>query len=440
MWSLVSTILLAASLQVVLDSSLTHLPGIWSAIASAPVIAAPPAPSLAQSPDPIAEAATNAHIANLKRAGYGETSQGIWLQTNDGNLLASRQATRPLPVASLTKAATTLAALSTWEPDYRFVTEISTNGRLKGDVLQGDLIIQASGDPFLVWEEGIALGNTLNRMGIRQVQGKLITTEGFYMNFETNPKISGNLLRQALNANSWSAEISAQYATMPAGTPKPSLRIQGATLVSTTPVSARPLIRHFSLPLWQILKRMNTYSNNVMADLLANSLGGAAAVTSKVIGATGIPRNEIRLVNGSGLGQQNQISPRGIVAILITIQNRAQTLRMSLADYFPISDCNCGTIEGRGLPLGVIAKTGTLSDVSSLAGVIQTRDKGAVWFAIINRGEGDLGWFHGLQDRLLRNLTQKWGAKPIGIPLTPSLNFSPTPWQDQERNQVIGTP
>ncbi len=440
MWSLVSTILLAASLQVVLDSSLTHLPGIWSAIASAPVIAAPPAPSLAQSPDPIAEAATNAHIANLKQAGYGETSQGIWLQTNDGNLLASRQATRPLPVASLTKAATTLAALSTWEPDYRFVTEISTNGRLKGDVLQGDLIIQASGDPFLVWEEGIALGNTLNRMGIRQVQGKLITTEGFYMNFETNPKISGNLLRQALNANSWSAEISAQYATMPAGTPKPSLRIQGATLVRTTPVSARPLIRHFSLPLWQILKRMNTYSNNVMADLLANSLGGAAAVTSKVIGATGIPRNEIRLVNGSGLGQQNQISPRGIVAILITIQNRAQTLRMSLADYFPISDCNCGTIEGRGLPLGVIAKTGTLSDVSSLAGVIQTRDKGAVWFAIINRGEGDLGWFHGLQDRLLRNLTQKWGAKPIGIPLTPSLNFSPTPWQDQERNQVIGTP
>jgi serine-type D-Ala-D-Ala carboxypeptidase/endopeptidase (penicillin-binding protein 4) len=439
MWSFVNTILLSATLQVVLDSSLSQLPSIWSAIATAPVIAAP---QIAQSPDPIAEAATNSHLSQIKQAGYGEASQGVWLQTNDGNLLASRQATRALPVASLTKAATTLAAISTWEPDYRFVTQIGTNGRLKGDLLTGDLIIVGSGDPFLVWEEGIAIGNTLNQMGIRQVQGGLIVRNNFLMNFESKPILSANLLRQAMNASNWSPEISAQYAAMPRGTLRPNLKIYGPTAISSSPsISTRLLINHFSLPLWQILKRMNTFSNNAMSEMLANSLGGVTAVTNKVIAATGIPANEIRLTNGSGLGQQNQISPRGVVAILMAIQNRAQAQKMSLADYFPVSDCNCGTIEGRNLPSGAIVKTGTLSDVSSLAGVIQTRDKGAIWFAIINRGAGELSWFHGLQNRLLLDLSQKWNGNTTNL-LTKGLspNFAPTAWQDRDRNQIVGIP
>jgi len=40
-------------------------------------------------------------------------------------------------------------------------------------VLQGDLIITGSGDPFLVWEEVIALGNSLNQLGIKRVTGNL---------------------------------------------------------------------------------------------------------------------------------------------------------------------------------------------------------------------------------------------------------------------------
>jgi serine-type D-Ala-D-Ala carboxypeptidase/endopeptidase (penicillin-binding protein 4) len=438
MWSFVNTILLSATLQVVLDSSLSQLPSIWSAIATAPVIAAPQD----RLPDPIAEAVTNSHLTKIKEAGYGEASQGIWLQTNDGNLLASRQATRPLPVASLTKAATTLAAISTWEPDYRFITQIGTNGRLKGEILQGDLIIVGSGDPFLVWEEGIAIGNTLNSMGIKQVTGKLIITNNFLMNFETNPKLSANLLRQSINASNWSPEIVSLYSAMPVGTLRPNLKINGETsITSSSSILSRPLVRHFSLPLWQILKRMNTFSNNSMAETIANTLGGATVVVNKVISATGIPAKEIRLTNGSGLGQQNQISPRGVVAILMAIQNRAQSQKMSLADYFPVSDCNCGTIEGRNLPPGAIVKTGTLSDVSSLAGVIQTRDKGAIWFAIINRGAGDLSWFHSLQNRLLLDLSQKWHGNSASLLTTgPTPNFAPTAWQDRDRNQIVGIP
>ncbi|MDX1976713.1 MAG: D-alanyl-D-alanine carboxypeptidase [Pseudanabaenaceae cyanobacterium bins.68] len=428
------TLLWAAGLQLTLDSSLVKLPGILEAIASSPVIAQ------ANTLDQTAAKIIADHVTRLERAGYSPSNQGVWLQTNSGDLLASHQATRPLPVASLTKAATTLAALSTWSHDHRFITLVGTNGRLQGTVLQGDLIVEGSGDPLLVWEEAIALGNTLNRLGIRQVQGNLIVSPKFYMNFEPDPRLAAAFLTQAFNSGTWNREINSQFATLPPGTPRPSLKIGGKIQVATLPSSSyRPLVRHFSLPLWQILKRMNIYSNNAMSEMIANALGGAAGVTNKVIQAANLPTAQIRLINGSGLGQQNQISPRAVVAILIAIHNLAQAQRMSLADYFPGGECNCGTLEGRQLPPGVIAKTGTLSDVSTLAGVLQVPGRGAVWFAIINRGAGDLSWFHSLQEQVLADLSRKW--QPVSHrfgTLMPS--FRPIFWQDQDRNQVVGLP
>lgn len=437
MWSFMHTLLWAVGLQVTLGSSLIKLPKVIEAIATSPVIAQA---NYGNYGNQTVEEITASHLAKLKQSGYSTAQQGTWLQTNTGDLLASHQATRPLPVASLTKAATTLAALTTWSHDHRFITQIGTNGRLVGETLQGDLIIEGNGDPFLVWEEAIALGNTINRLGIRQVQGNLLVSPKFYMNFESDPRRSGTFLAQAFNSRTWTTEINRQFTAMAPGTSRPNLKINGTIQVTTVPSSSyRPLIRHFSLPLWQILKRMNIYSNNAMAEMIANALGGANQITRKVIQATGLSGAQIKLINGSGLGQQNQISPRGVVAILIAIHNLAQAQGMSLADYFPSSDCNCGTLQGRRLPPSVIAKTGTLSDVSTLAGVIQVPGKGAVWFAIINRGTGDLDWFHSLQEQLLVDLNRKWqpAHNRLGM-LMPS--FRSISWQDQDRDQIVGVP
>ncbi len=63
------------------------------------------------------------------------------------------------------------------------------------------------------------------------------------------------------------------------------------------------------------------------------------------------------------------------------------------------------------MPVGTAMKTGTLREVSALAGVIPTRDRGLVWFAIINRGNGITG-LRSQQDQILQELTKKWGSLP----------------------------
>uniref|UniRef100_A0ACD5GWR3 Uncharacterized protein n=1 Tax=Desertifilum tharense IPPAS B-1220 TaxID=1781255 RepID=A0ACD5GWR3_9CYAN len=69
-----------------------------------------------------------------------------------------------------------------------------------------------------------------------------------------------------------------------------------------------------------------------------------------------------------------------------------------------------GTAEDRQVSVPTAIKTGTLWDVSALAGVLPTRDRGLVWFAIINRG-GDIENFREQQDRLLNQLIHQWGLR-----------------------------
>jgi serine-type D-Ala-D-Ala carboxypeptidase/endopeptidase (penicillin-binding protein 4) len=372
--------------------------------------------------DPRAESAVQQHLAQLTQQDLSATEQGVWIQ--EGNqVLAENQGSVPLPAASLTKIATTLAALLTWEPDHQFETLVSTTGPVEAGTLQGDLIVQGSGDPLFVWEEAIALGNALNQAGINRIAGNLVITGDFAMNYETDPVTAGNLLRQGINSTLWSGEVENQYRMLPSNTPRPQVTVAGS--VQTAPLeqvnsrNPQPLIRHSSLPLSQILKAMNIYSNNVMSEMLANSLGGAERVAQLCADTANVPIEEIQLINGSGLGVENRISPRAVVAMLTAIQRNLQPKSLNVADLFPVIGRDRGTLAGRRIPISSAVKTGTLADVSSLAGAISTRDRGLVWFAIINRG-WNLDELRNQQDVLLQNLTTQWGAQSTIPPtLTP---------------------
>lgn len=366
------------------------------------------------SPDPIAQLAAQQHLGALASLGFASAGQGIWMQTSN-QVLVEHQGTVPLPAASLTKIATTFATLTLLGPNHQFETTFSTTAPIQAGVVAGDLIVQGGGDPLFVWEEAIAVGNALNQAGIRQVQGNLIVTGSFVMNFEENPQNSATALKQALNASLWSGEIEAQYQKLPPGTPRPQVVIQGNTQVGhpNSTHSALPVLRHQSMPLVALLKAMNVYSNNVMAQLLADSVGGAAAVTRQVVELTKISPTEISIINGSGLGMENRLSPRAASTILVATQRYLQARQLTIADVYPILGRDVGTLAGRQTPLGTVVKTGTLNEVSALAGVLPTRDRGLVWFTIINLGGGDIGSFHAQQDLLLQRLQQTWGEAAL---------------------------
>lgn len=379
-------------------------------------------------PDPIATAIVKQNIDTLAVQGFAPNGQGIWIRSGD-QILAENLGTTPLPAASLTKIATTLVALSTWGPEHHFETIVSSNGKVAGGVLQGDLIVQGGSDPFFVWEEAIVLGNALNQLGIRQITGDVLIAGDFVMNFETNPITAGTLLKQGFDANLWTDEVETQYQQLPPGTPRPQIPIGGTVQVASAALTnnTTPILRHQSLPLVNILRGMNIYSNNIIADSLANTLGGANAVAAKAAAITHVPPEEIQLINGSGLGEENRISPRAITAMLITTQKYLQPRQMTIADVFPVIGQDGGTMQGRNIPQGAVLKTGTLDAVSSLAGVIPTRDRGLVWFTLINLGTGDLQTLHSQQDWLIQKLQQTWGvASPLPPTITPNQNWQQT--------------
>lgn len=389
------------------------------------------------SPDPIAQLAVQQHLGALASLGLPSLGQGVWMQTNN-QILVEHQGTVPLPAASLTKIATTFAALTVLGPNHQFETTFSTTSPIQAGVVAGDLIVQGGGDPLFVWEEAIAVGNALNQAGIRQVKGDLIVTGNFVMNFEETPQNSANTLKQALDASLWSEEIETQYQKLPPGTARPQVGIQGSVQIKADAVGTVPVLRHQSMPLVDLLKAMNVYSNNVMAQMLADSVGGTAAMTRQVIELTKISPTEISLINGSGLGTENRLSPRAAATILVATQRYLQARQLTIADVYPILGRDVGTLAGRQTPLGTVVKTGTLNEVSALAGVLPTRDRGLVWFTIINLGEGDVGIFHAQQDFLLQRVQQAWGdAAPASAKPTYSTPAGSNRLGAAVRNQLI---
>jgi serine-type D-Ala-D-Ala carboxypeptidase/endopeptidase (penicillin-binding protein 4) len=397
--------------------------------------------ALAGDTDATAETIVRDYLNTLKGQGLNPTEQGIWLQSGV-SLLAENQGKTPLSAASLTKITTTLAALETWGPQHQFDTIVAATGPIQNGVLKGDLVIQGSGDPMFVWEEAIALGNKLNEIGIQQVAGDLVISGPFIMNFEVDAAKAGPLLYEVLNSKTWSGDIAEQYSQMKPKPPtKPSIAINGKVRLGEA-ANARAIIQHKSLPVLHLVKRLNVYSNNVMSETLSQLLGGAEVTRQKAAAAAGLSPEEILIVNGSGLGTENRIAPHAAMTMFSAIARYAERNGLTIADLFPISGTDIGTLIDRNIPKNAVVKTGTLNEVSALSGVIPTRDRGLVWFSIINRGT-NLDGLRQQQDVLLNRLQAHWGRPKVrsaSITPTPAINTSNSLLGAPERNISVVMP
>ncbi|MCU0551257.1 MAG: D-alanyl-D-alanine carboxypeptidase [Leptolyngbya sp. Prado105] len=377
------------------------------------ILPSPPTTPLAIAPtsptDPNTSTIVQQYLTQLNAQGYPQAAQGIWMQSGN-SLLAQHQGTTPLSAASLTKVATSLAALQTFGVEHRFETVIGMNGSIKEGVLTGDLIVQGNGDPFFVWEEAIAVGNALAQLGIKKVTGSLIVSDRFFMNFNPDLAKSGALFKQAIDASTWAGEVAEQHATLPAGTPKPQITIAGGVKVATNPPTSQALIRHKSLPLPELLKKMNRYSNNAMSEIVASSVGGAKVVSRKAAQAAGVPQQEVILVNGSGLSPENRISPRAVCSMFLAIEQYLKPSQMTVGDIFTIVGQDIGILDGRKLPTGLVTKSGSLNEVSALAGALPTTQKGVVWFVVMNGGGANLEGFRAGQESFVNTFANQWGA------------------------------
>ena len=398
--------------------------------------------------DPAAEAIVAQYLSGLSAAGYQTDRQGVWVAAGQYPI-AQHEGNSIHSAASITKVATTLAALETWGAEHRFETLVGYTGSVEGGVLQGDLIVEGGSDPLFVWEEAIALANTLQSLGIQRVAGNLIIAGDFTMNFEVSRQEAGDLLKEAFNSDAWGYDVERAYFDMPEGTSEPTLQINGQVRVEAGSWRNRAagwLVTHQSLPLVAVLKAMNIYSNNAMSEQVANTLGGPEAVMRVAQAGAGVPADEISIVNGSGLGEENQMSARAAVALfqrihylLRTSSQNGSGLSYTISDIFPVSGADGGTIEDRRIPGNAVVKTGSLAVVSALAGALPTKNRGVVWFSLLNYGNG-LDNLRSRQDQVLTALERQWGRAdelPPELITTVNIGVDPYRFGDPRRNIIV---
>ena len=84
------------------------------------------------------------------------------------------QAQVPVNPASLTKLATTAAALDLLGPAWSWATPVWLDGRVQGGVLDGNLVIRGMGDPSLVLERVWLLLRRVRQAGVTEIRGDIV--------------------------------------------------------------------------------------------------------------------------------------------------------------------------------------------------------------------------------------------------------------------------
>lgn len=345
--------------------------------------------------------------------------QGVLLVDQEGRILEGNQAQLLLPAASITKLATTLAVMDRWGAGHQFETRLYGDGPVEAGVLRGNLYIQGGQDPFFLWQDALDLAHQLEQLGIQQVQGDLIVEGPFWMNFSTDSLKSALSLKTALDSSQWTPKLWNLYGPYGA----PAVHINGAVRSGMRPVATgeKPLAVHASRPLWKVAKQMNNYSSNIMAKLLAETLGGPRGVDQQ-LRSTYPTIGPFSIHTASGLGRENKFSTESVVFIINSLEKRMKTSGMNLTDVMAVKGMDPGTLARRSMPDGVVAKTGTLNNVSSLAGVVQTGAHGPLRFVLLN--QGSVSKLRKLQDWFLRLVQYYYGGN-TGIVSVPVQNSQP---------------
>ncbi|HWF49975.1 MAG TPA: D-alanyl-D-alanine carboxypeptidase/D-alanyl-D-alanine-endopeptidase [Solirubrobacteraceae bacterium] len=353
----------------------------------------------------------------MKLAGKGSGAYVYDLTTRTP--VFSLRAAGKRPPASVEKLFTSMVALYQMGPDVRFRTTVLGHGRLSASgVWHGSLYLRGGGDPTFgssgfnhLYELGYGptvtqLVAQLRGAGIRRVTGRVIGDASLFDTKVGVPSggfaadlgdlggelsaltydhgLSGKLTPGAFAAHALALALRADHVWALAD-----------TRTGTTPVDARPLASVSSPPLGTLLRLMNVPSDDLFAETLTKQLGvryagaGTTAAGAKVIASTLQASYGVhpKIVDGSGLSRRDSASPLEVVDLLRTVWRTP--LGNMLWDSLPTIGVD-GTVRtiATGTPAQghCIAKTGTLDNVSNLAGYCHSAGKQVLAFALFVDG------------------------------------------------------
>ena len=395
----------------------------------------------------------------------------------------------PRNPASVAKMVTTLAALDILGPAYRWDTNIFFIGDVADGSLDGDILLQGTGDPFLVTEQFWRMLKSVRRSGIETINGDLLLDDSYFdvafydpaafdreplraynvgpnallsnlkvvryyfepavgggVNIRLDPELEGlkvyNQIRQvrgscrgfqrgiAINMNETYDEVTFS-GRFPSGCDVYAMdrtalghnefthsmfkslwqevggEFSGSWLNVQTPEELLPDMVHQSLPLSEIITKVNKHSNNVMARQLLYTLGAEVAgrpatedagrdVILDWLADRGVLTQEVRLDNGAGLSRDARMTTRMLVDLLRFgyespfMPEYVSSLSLSGLDGTLSRRFKNGSLTG-----AAHMKTGSLDHVTAIAGYFQARSGKRYLVAVIqnytdvHRGTGE---------------------------------------------------
>ena len=335
----------------------------------------------------------------------------------------------PMTGASTQKLLTATGLLLALGPDTTFETEAVAAAAPRGGVVAGDLYVVGGGDAALGqagWaalspasrpkavHDIDALAASIAAAGITQVQGSVVGDGSRYDDQLYQLSLATRLIDQdqigpvdALMVNDGFAGFSPERSlasTVPAPDPAADaarvlsellpahgVAVAGPPRSGVAPEGATSVATLSSPPLSQVVAEMLTNSDNETAESAMKEIGlatsdqgtfaaGAAGLT-ELLSDAGVPLDGVQVVDGTGLTTEDHLTCAALVDVL-TRPDTGSVLRDGMA---VAGQTGTLALRWRDTPVAgrMRAKTGTLRNVTALAGEVQPLPGGTVDFAYV---------------------------------------------------------
>jgi D-alanyl-D-alanine carboxypeptidase/D-alanyl-D-alanine-endopeptidase (penicillin-binding protein 4) len=341
-------------------------------------------------------------------------------QLSDGETVFQQGPDRITP-ASTMKLLTATAALEALGPDHRFRTTVVAGDAPRKVVLVG------GGDPLLtrapdselyparadILTLAKATARSLKKLGRTRV--RLGYDTSLYSGPEVSPDWPASYIpddvvspisplwldegREKTGLGSRSADpardAAGEFATL---LEKQGIKVRGKPKPTVAPEDATEYAHVESAPLAQIVQWVLEVSDNEGAETLAHQVAVAQGRTGsfvngatsvrKVLSGLGVDTSGDRILDGSGLSRKDRLDPETLLSVLETAaaeehpELRRVVAGLPVAGFTGSLAYRFDTADRAGLGR-VRAKTGTLTGVHGLAGVVTDRDGTVMAFVAI---------------------------------------------------------
>jgi len=459
-------------------SCILHFALLVSAGCARSPVAVAPSPPV----DPVAQLRNDitiaTHAPGVQRAAWGIVVQSL----DTGERLFELNPTTLLVPASTLKLVSLAAAVDAVGWQFSFTTNLRTTEPI-ADVIEGDLIVQGTGDPSLGGRGGRDISDLVDRVkaaGVRRINGRVIGDDNLVE--EPRPQLAwawddlgyatgalfgalnyaenrmevtvqpggapGDLPMLRVEPRAASRPIQNRTTTGPAGSPplvwpeqrpgEPFLTIAGSVPAGAVPTRIQvsvgnptlwfaTTLRHALVTAgiavageafdiddavvgaaWESAATFSSVPSASLAELarplLKDSINlygeavlrlsarrgvfptndAALAGLRETLDRWGVRQDAWQIVDGSGLSRRNAVAPEVLVAVLRRMYDPSGGSPWMNA--MPIAGRD-GTLadrmRGTAAEANVRAKTGTMSNIRTLAGYVRTRDDEALAFAIM---------------------------------------------------------